>query len=814
MRSVVFPEPNVVLSASRDSTVRVWKLLSATPPHVDCTISSHGSDFINALAYLPPNAQFSEGLIVSGGKDTIIDVRRPGRSPEDNAEALLLGHSGNVCALDADPEGQWIVSGSWDAQARIWKVGKWECDAVLEGHQGSVWAVLAWAPDIVVTGKRLLIAKRLGPSADRIWTIGCADKLIRVFSTGGRLIRTIRGNTDVIRALCRVPENHPSGAQLASASNDGVIRLWDLQGRQFGELRGHESFIYSLGSLPTGELISSGEDRTVKIWQGSSCIQTITHPAISVWCVAACAANGDIVSGASDRVIRVFSRNQERQANAEVIQAFEDSVKSSSIPQQQVGDINKEKLPGPEFLQQKSGTKEGQVVMIREANGSVTAHQWSKATQQWISVGTVVDAVGSSGRKQEYLGQDYDYVFDVDIKEGAPPLKLPYNLSQNPYEAATKFLQANELPMGYLDQVANFITTNTQGATIGQGQQSDPIGPDPFGIESRYRPGEQVSAPPPPSTTQKPQILPQKTYLSIKQANLQTIQKKIRELNQDLISNGQKDLSLNPSDLNVLHSLVTYLENPPQFALSKSIKHAGIDLVIRLISTWPPTHRLPGLDLLRLLAAEPSGALVTYRTSRDESIVDILALSGVFDDPERSNNIMLAIRTFVNLFQTDEGRSIVDAEFDKVCFSSSDPTLARIHSTDPLTPQILALASKSTSALSTNANRNLQISTTTLLINYSVLLTSSSNQTQSQTRATALLQPLSDILTHATDSEVLYRALVATGTLLFCIKDERKIQDEAQNATKGLKDKVETLRKRASEPRIGNVCREILELLR
>ena len=39
-----------------------------------------------------------------------------------------------------------------------------------------------------------------------------------------------------------------------------------------------------------------------------------------------------------------------------------------------------------------------------------------------------MDAVGS-GRKQLYNGKEYDYVFDVDVQEGAPPLKLPYNVS-------------------------------------------------------------------------------------------------------------------------------------------------------------------------------------------------------------------------------------------------------------------------------------------------------------------------------------------------------------------------------------------------
>lgn len=126
----------------------------------------------------------------------------------------------------------------------------------------------------------------------------------------------------------------------------------------------------------------------------------------------------------------------------------------------------------------------------------------------------MVDAVGSSGKKVEYQGKEYDYVFDVDIEDGKPALKLPYNLSQNPYEAATKFIENNEgVPMTYLDQVANFIITNTQGANIGaqQSQGPAPAGHDPWGSESRYRPGESNAAAPTP----KPKILPQKTYLTI-----------------------------------------------------------------------------------------------------------------------------------------------------------------------------------------------------------------------------------------------------------------------------------------------------------
>lgn len=87
-------------------------------------------------------------------------------------------------------------------------------------------------------------------------------------------------------------------------------------------------------------------------------------------------------------------------------------------------------------------------------------------------------------------GKDYDFVFDVDIKDGEPPLKLPYNIGQNPYDIANRFIANNELPMTYLDQVANFITTNTQGATLGSSsqQQTQTPGADPWGSENRlYR---------------------------------------------------------------------------------------------------------------------------------------------------------------------------------------------------------------------------------------------------------------------------------------------------------------------------------------
>lgn len=618
---------------------------------------------------------------------------------------------------------------------------------------------------------------------------GCADKLIRIFDTSGNLLRTIRDSPDIVRSLCKLPPSHPSGAQFASASNDGVIRLFTLQGQLVAELHGHENFIYSVASLPSGELVSSGEDRTVRVWNGTQCVQTITHPAISVWSVAACKENGDIVTGASDRITRVFTRSPERQAAPEVVQQFESSVKESAIPEQQVGKVNKEKLPGPEFLQQKLGTKDGQVQMIREADGSVTAHTWTAATQQWTAVGTVVDSAASSGRKTEYLGQDYDYVFDVDVEDGKPPLKLPYNVSQNPYDAATKFIQDNELPMSYLDQVANFIVQNTQGATLGQTSQ-EAGGPEPWGQERRYRPGDAEAAQQASIPESRPKVLPQKTFLSIKSANLKVISKKLGELNQQLESAGSKDLALSPSEMDTVSAMCSQLETSRPFK-DTSLVESGIESLFKIATEWPPANRLPGLDLLRVLAAAtPLMATMDYG---EQDLISGIQSGGIFDPPINVNNAMLSVRMMANLFETEAGRHLAVTKFDK----------------------IIGMIQPALNDSGGAPNRNLTIAVATLYINYAVFSTSEGrgSSPESSERGLILVERLAKMLSDEKDSEAVYRSLVALGTLIKELGDEvRSAATEVYEVGKIL-DRISGT-SLGKEPRVKGVIDEIKESIR
>jgi phospholipase A-2-activating protein len=289
--------------------------------------------------------------------------------------------------------------------------------------------------------------------------------------------------------------------------------------------------------------------------------------------------------------------------------------------------------------------------MVRNGH-TVEAHMWSASARSWTNVGQVVDAVGP-GQKRLYEGKEYDFVFDVDIQEGSPALKLPYNVSENPFEAARKFLENNELPISYLDTVGNFIVQNSQGVSLGQ--QAEPAGsaPDPWGTESRYRPGETNSPQPPPPRHAK--VIPQTEYLSITTANLALVEKKTRQINEQLIQGGQNGISMNPDELKALAELCRYLgEKKP----STSLATPCLELLNKFVRTWPPQHRLPILDLLRLAAGV--SPLVAQM-----NLLELFTSSDTVSK-EHPNNVMLAVRAFVNSFQTEDGRKYVNNAHEEV----------------------------------------------------------------------------------------------------------------------------------------------------
>jgi phospholipase A-2-activating protein len=263
------------------------------------------------------------------------------------------------------------------------------------------------------------------------------------------------------------------------------------------------------------------------------------------------------------------------------------------------------------------------------------------------------------------------------------------------------------------------------------------------------------------------------------------MQKKIEELNQTLIKEGHKDLSLNPTELSVLRNVITHLSSSGATKTSQNVS-GGLDLALKLTLTWPYPSRLPGLDLLRLLAVAPKTA--TYTHPHGGNIIDLLIASVTEAEEPAENNIMMAIRAFANLFESAEGRNLALQEFDRIQNLVSD-TLADGKTT----------------------NRNLLVAITTLYINYAVLFSSSpSTSFEDFEHPVALLYSIRVILSTQSDSEVVYRALVAVGTLLGLGQEVKSAAIEVYN----LQDIVKSAVTKGKDPRIKNVGKEIAGLWR
>ncbi|KAJ3276075.1 hypothetical protein HDV01_006245 [Terramyces sp. JEL0728] len=650
------------------------------------------------------------GLLASGGSDKIIYVFDPS-NPAD-VKYKLEGHSDNICTLAVSPEGD-LISGSWDKTARVWRNGK--CVATLAGHLFAVWGVLAVGEGTFLTAS--------------------ADKTIKIWNNGME-IRTIKGHNDVVRSIISIPN-----VGFASTSNDGTIRVVKSNGELVYDLHGHNSFVYGLARLPSGDLVSSGEDRTVRVWKGQSEFQCLIQPCISVWAVAT-AASGDIFAAGSDGFIRVFTQSSERVATAEEIKTYEESLSSSSIPSNQVGDVNKNDLPGPEVLEQ-PGAKEGQIKMIRVGN-VVEAHQWSGSKGSWEKVGEVVDAVGNK-RKQVYLGKEYDYVFDVEIQPGAPHLKLPYNSSDNPYMAAQDFINANELSQDFLEEIANFIVTNAQSVTLGE-SQAPPGYADPFTGGNRYVPGGNP-APRGPSirhgdaftggsryipTETKPtsDLIPMKDYAYFKTANLKALLAKIEQFNNEGVPK-----SLSVAELATVKNLIDSIEKS---TLSQTYSSADADLLNTLLFEWPVEKRFPGIDLLRL-AISQTPKVVEFAPTIMDSLWSSLGEINAQPLPKHTEtNLMLVIRCYANAF--------AHLGIAKQIFDAKELILGRVKKIAEAT-----------------TNKNLHLALATLFLNITILY---SKHPKNENFAVDLLESSLTLLKVANDNDTILRIIVSTGTLL------------------------------------------------
>ncbi|NXD81565.1 PLAP protein, partial [Halcyon senegalensis] len=767
-----FPRGGFV-SVSRDRTARLWAPDSFNRGFTETQCMHGHTNFVSCVCIIPPSDLYPHGLIATGGNDHNICV-----FTADDSDPLyvLSGHKNTVCSLSSGKFGT-LLSGSWDTTAKVWLNER--CMMTLQGHTAAIWAV------------------KILPEQGLMLT-GSADKTIKLWKAG-RCERTFTGHEDCVRGLAIFSEK-----EFLSCANDASVRRWQISGECLQVYYGHSNYIYSISVFPQGkDFVTTGEDRSLRIWKQGECAQIIRLPAQSVWCCCVL-DNGDIVVGASDGIIRVFTKSVERIASVAETEAFERELSQASIDPKtgDLGDINVHDLPGREHLKD-PGTKDGQTRLIKD-NEKVEAYQWSVSEGRWIKIG---DVVGSSGATQQtsgkvlFEGKEYDYVFTIDVSENGPSYKLPYNITDDPWMTAYNFLQKNNLNTTFLHQVANFIIDNTKGQTLStSGEFSDPFtgagryvpgssagastmpAADPFTGAGRYVPDSASNTVAPvgevvpytgtgayQSAAAKVENIyfPKKDAVSFDQANPMQILGKLRELNGNL----EGDCKLRENDFIILEKLMsapckTSAETPTAQQL----------LALQKALNWPADIIFPALDILRLAVRHPS---VNENFCSEKDCVQFVHFLLKFLNPEgKPANQLLALRALCNCFVCQPGQKLLMELRDEVMTQAVELRLSN--------------------------NKNIHIALATLTLNYAVCLHKDDN-IEGKVQCLSVISIVMEVVE---DLEAIFRLLVALGTLM---SNDRNIVQLAKSL--GLDTQIKKYVSVSEPAKVKECCRFVLNLL-
>eukprot|EP00741_Cyanophora_paradoxa_P021231 tig00000237_g20492.t1 len=798
VRSVCALLNGQVATASRDRTVKVWAVVPDAEGKerawTEVAVLTGHEHFVSCVAEVP-RPDGGPTTLVSGSHDKTAIVWEG-----DRIAHVLTGHENTVCSISAASTGV-IVTGSWDNTARVWVNG--QCKHVLRGHEAAVWAVLALPDGDVITGS--------------------ADRTIRHWRDG-KQVHLFRGHEDVVRSIAAVP-----GLGFVSCANDGTVRLWAMSGDLLQTIPAHDSFVYQVAVLANGQYATASEDKSVKIWRrDGECVQTIAHPGV-VWSVAL-RGNGDLLTGSSDGVARVWTREAARAAGEEALAQYDAQLASQTVSKKMIGDIDLAKLPGLDALAT-PGRTDGETKIVRSGEGA-EVHKWSNAEGRWVKIGDVVEGAGE-GRKS-YLGKEYDFVFDVDLGDGVMR-KLPYNAGENPYAAAQKFISDNEISQDFLEQIARWIEQQAGPVTLGQGtpgagnvdpytgnQRESVPGPpprmgraadpgrrnfDPYTGNQRESDGPAFPAPAPRSSPPAPagaargpspmevtptagpavepspyRHFPRTAYLPFDTANFAGISKKLAEFNgalaADAASAGQ---AMDAKEQAALQRVVETLQRT-QFYHATSFQPSDYYLASKLLR-WPADKLFPVLDLFRMWIVHPAAAQAFATEPTLQPALQIAIQAALTNAP--GPNRLLALRALNNLFACGAMRRRALAPDGPTAISGVLDELADLQRSD---------------------NANLRNAYATLLVNYAVGL----REQGAAPEATAqVLSSLSELVQADADEEVLYRSLVALGTLVYRNPAAAQLASDL-----GLPDALAARAPALAAPRLAEALAEIRKELK
>lgn len=290
-------EGNTLVSGSTDRSVRVWDIEKGVERQV---FRGHTSTVRCLQIVLPvqvgedlngkPIMMPRQPLIITGSRDSTLRIWKLPK-PEDavfvQAESdadtddcpyfirALTGHQHSVRAIAAHADT--LVSGSYDCTVRVWKISTGETVHRLQGHTQKVYSVV------------------LDHARNRCIS-GSMDNMVKIWSLDtGAPIYNLEGHTSLVGLL------DLNCDRLVSAAADSTLRIWDPDNGQCkATLSAHTGAITCFQH--DGQKVISGSDRTLKLWniKTGECVKDLLSDLSGVWqvkfnerrCVAAVQREG------------------------------------------------------------------------------------------------------------------------------------------------------------------------------------------------------------------------------------------------------------------------------------------------------------------------------------------------------------------------------------------------------------------------------------------------------------------------------------------------------------------------------------------